>query len=74
MITNTVVDYIHQRRGEKITRWNHQLLSPGSLRLYTDAVHCKGAALENCLEFVDGTVWQICRPNQMQRATKGCMA
>ena len=68
MITNTVVDYIYLRHGEKITRWNYQLLSPGSLRLYADTVHRKGAALENCVGFVDGTVRQICRRDQMQRA------
>lgn len=68
MITNTVVDFIYRRHGEKITSWNHELLSPGSLRVYADAVHRKGAALENCFGFIDGTVRQICRPDQMQRA------
>ena len=65
MITNTVVDYIYQKHGEKITRWNNKLLSPGSLRLYADTVHRKGAALENCFGFVDATVRQICQPDQM---------
>ena len=31
-------------------------------------MHNKGAALQNCFGFVDGTVRQICRPGQMQRA------
>ena len=67
MITNTVVDFIFQNHGEKLTTWNHALLNPQSLRLYADAIHQKGAALENCFGFVDGTVRRICRPGQMQR-------
>lgn len=68
MITNTVVDFIYERHGEKITRWNHELLRPESLRVYAEAVKRKGAALNNCFGFIDGTVRQICRPDQMQRA------
>ena len=67
MITNTVVDFIFQNHGEKLTTWNHALLNPQSLRLYADAIHPKRAALENCFGFVDGTVRQICRPGQRQR-------
>ena len=67
MITNNVIDYIYERHGEKITHWNHRLLNPQCLQEYAAAVHRKGAALENCFGFVDGTVKQICRPGQMQR-------
>jgi len=35
---------------------------------------CKGAALQNCFGFVDGTVRPIARPDENQRVdTKGCM-
>lgn len=30
-------------------------------------MHQKGAALDNCFGFVDGTVKAICRPGQMQK-------
>ena len=67
MISNEVADFIYERHGEKITRWNHQLLNPHQLQQYVNAVHQKGAALDNCFGFVDGTVKAICRPGQMQR-------
>ena len=67
MISNEVLDFIYERHREKITRWNHQLLNPHCLQKYADAVHQKGAALDNCFGFVDGTVKAICRPGQMQR-------
>ncbi|XP_046862995.1 uncharacterized protein LOC124456663 [Xenia sp. Carnegie-2017] len=67
MIMNTVVDYIFERHGDKITSWNHQLLSPENLKIYAETIHQKGAALDNCFGFIDGTVRQICRPGEMQR-------
>ena len=37
------------------------------LQLYADAVSLKGAALNNCFGFIDGTVRPICRPGEHQR-------
>ena len=37
MISNEVADFIYERHGEKITRWNHQLLNPHQLQLYANA-------------------------------------
>ena len=67
MITSTVVDYIYEMHNDRITTWNHQLLSPENLQTYANAIHEKGAALDNCFGFVDGTVRRICRPGEMQR-------
>jgi hypothetical protein len=67
MISNEVVNFIYERHGEKITRWNHQLLNPHCLQQYADAIHQKGAALDNCFGFVDGTVKAICRPDKMRK-------
>ena len=67
MITTTVVDFIYGIHNERITTWNHQLLSPDNLQIYANAINQKGAALENCFGFIDGTVRQICRPDEMQR-------
>ena len=33
----------------------------------SDAVAVKGAALNNCFGFIDGTVRPICRPGEQQR-------
>ena len=67
MITNAVVDYIYDNHGHRVTEWNDQILAPASLETYADAIHMKGAALDNCFGFVDGTVRPICRPEQNQR-------
>lgn len=68
MICNTVVDFIYNLHGHRITEYNHNLLDSASLQVYADAVFAKGAALDNCFGFVDGTVRPICRPGEMQRA------
>lgn len=67
MITSTVADFIYVNHGYRITRWNNTILSPDNLERYAEAIHSKGAALDNCFGFVDGTVRPICRPNVNQR-------
>jgi hypothetical protein len=65
MIHNEVVDFIYNEHGHLVTRWNqHSILSARKLQKYADAIHAKGAALENCFGFVDGTVRPICRPKK----------
>ena len=49
------------------TQEDQQWLSPQHLETYADAVHQKGAALENCWDFVDGTVRPVCRPGEHQQ-------
>lgn len=67
MITNTVIDYLYDTHGHRITQWNNTLLDPHSLEQYAAAVADKGAALNNCFGFIDGTVRPICRPGENQR-------
>ena len=55
---------LHHRR---IAAWNQAILNPLALQQYADAVSDKGAALNNCFGFVDGTVRPICRPGENQR-------
>ena len=55
---------LHHRR---ITAWNQAILNPLVLQHYADTVSDKGAALNNCFGFVDGTVRPICRPGEHQR-------
>lgn len=43
------------------------MLDPTPLQVYGNAAFAKGAALDNCFGFVDGTVRPICRPGEMQR-------
>ena len=67
MATNHVIDFIYNTHGHRITRWNNLLLNPPALEMYARLVHDKGAALQNCFGFVDGTVRPIARPDQHQR-------
>lgn len=67
MVTNKALDFIYDTHGRRIKEWNHDLLSPARLKTYADAVYAKGAALENCLGFVDSTVRPIARPDENQK-------
>ena len=67
LICNQVTDWIYNTHGYKVTRWNHGILNPPLIATYADTVHSKGAALDNCFSFIDGTVWPISRPMSNQR-------
>ena len=69
MATNHVIDFIYwyNPHGHRISRWNNVLLNPPALEMYAQLVHDKGAALQNCFGFIDGTVRPIARPDQHQR-------
>ncbi|XP_068737629.1 trichohyalin-like [Montipora capricornis] len=67
MITNQMLDFIYNVHGYKVLNWNHDLLSPANLQTYVDTVTAKGAPLDNCFGFIDGTMRAIARPEQHQR-------
>ena len=67
MITNQVLDYIYQAHSHHILQWNHQQLSQANLERFAKVVHQKGAPLNNCFAFVDGTVRPICRPSTVNQ-------
>ena len=35
MITNTVLDYVYDRHGHRLTQWNNQVMDPNHLQQYT---------------------------------------
>ena len=67
MITNTVLNIIYENYNHKLRTLDQPWLAPEKLREYADAIQRKGAALNFCWGFIDGTVRPICRPNQNQR-------
>ncbi|XP_068752999.1 uncharacterized protein [Montipora capricornis] len=67
MVTNTVLDFIYDTHGARITRWNHDILGPDQMEMYAAAISAKGAPLQNCFGFIDGTVRPIARPGENQR-------
>ena len=67
MVVNEMISLIFARHGHLLTDFNQPWLSPANLVTFADAVYRKGAALENCWGFVDGTVRPVCRPGVHQR-------
>ena len=66
-ITNHTLDYIYENHGHLITQWNRNILNPRALQSYADSISRKGASLNNCFGFIDGTVRPISRPGHAQR-------
>ncbi|XP_073228181.1 uncharacterized protein [Porites lutea] len=67
MITNTVMDFIFDHHAHRLTQWNLSIMNAQALQSYADAVSARGAPLQNCFGFVDGTVRPIARPGEHQR-------
>ena len=67
MVSNLVLDYIYDEHHHRVSQWNMDILNPGLLQTYTNAIHHKGAPLDNCFGFVDGTVRPIARLGIDQR-------
>ena len=67
IINNFVLKFLYERWGHLFTTMNQQWLSPNNLQVFANAIHDKGAPLENCWGFVDGTVRPLCRPGENQR-------
>ena len=53
--------------GHCITQWKDALFNPPALEMYARPVPDKGATLQNCFGFINGTVRPIARPDQHQR-------
>jgi len=66
MITNTVLDWIYETHGFRLTSWNQPFISQVSLQQYSESISRKGTPLTNCFGFIDGTVRPICRPGLNQ--------
>ena len=67
MVVNKTMDIIYDQYGYLLRSFNQAWLAPACLAEYADAVHAKGAALDYCWGFVDGTVRPMCRPGTNQR-------
>ena len=67
MIANTVLDWVFNEHGFRLTSWNQPFLTPACLQEYACAIARQGSPLTNCFGFIDGTVCPICRPGEKQR-------
>ena len=48
MITNLMVDFLFGKYGDLLNNLNQPWLSPQHIQAYANAIHYKGAALNNC--------------------------
>lgn len=67
LIYNEELDLVYEQHHHRLESWNQPFLTSEVLQSYADAIHHKGAPLQNCFGFVDGTVRQIARPKYNQR-------
>ena len=67
VINNHMMNLIYDQWGFLLTDFNRQQLFPENLQRYANAVYARGAPLQNCWGFVDGTVRPISRPGHDQR-------
>ena len=62
LIFHFVLDHIYNFHNFRLLSWDQPFLQPPILYQYAQAVHNKGAPLDNCFAFVDGTVCPTLRP------------
>ena len=67
MIANTVLDWVFNKHGFRLTSWNQPLLTLACLKEYARAITRQGSPLTNCFGFIDGTARPICLPGEKQR-------
>ena len=67
LILSEVTEFLVNTHGHLLRDMDQPWLRPAQLELFAWAISQKGAALENCWGFVDGTVRPICRPGEHQR-------
>lgn len=65
-IFNLTVEAIHDRWGHLVDQLQHQDILP-KIELFCQAIHDRGAPLDRCWGFIDGTVRAIARPSRTQR-------
>ena len=67
MITNRMMDYLFDEYSHLLADLNQPWLSRDRLGHFAATIHDKGAPLENCWGFIDGTVRPLCKPDENQR-------
>ena len=67
MMSNYIQDHIYDNYMHLLNSFNQAWLAPDQLELFANKIHQKGAPLDFCWGFVDGTVRPLCRPSYGQR-------
>ena len=67
MISNEIMNYIYETQHHRLRSFDQLWLSPENLQNCANVIHAKGASLNNCWGFIDGTVRPVSRPGKHQR-------
>ena len=67
LIFNHVLSLLYHNHHHRLSSWNQWFLQPHMLQRFCESINNKGAPLQNCFGFIDGTVIPISRPGQNQR-------
>ena len=67
MITNRMMDCVFDVHSHLLAQLDQPCLSRDRLRHFAAIIYDKGAPLENCWGFIDGTVRPLCKPDRNQR-------
>lgn len=67
LVVNETVELLYNLHHHRFQSFDNIWLDRAHLQVYADAIYDKGAPLQNCFGFVDGTVRPICRPTHHQR-------
>lgn len=65
-IFNLTIEAIHERWGHLVSQLQHEAILP-KIDMFCQAIQHRGAPLDRCWGFIDGTVRAIARPWRMQR-------
>ena len=67
LMSNEIMNVIFNLHRNRLTSFNQAWLSRAKLEEYANVIHTKGAALQNCWGFIDGTVRPVCCPGENQQ-------
>ncbi|KAE8978631.1 hypothetical protein PR002_g24663 [Phytophthora rubi] len=65
-ISNGVLDFLYQSFPHLLL-FDDRRLTDATLSAYASAIYKKGAPLQTCVGFIDGTVRGMCRPKKIQK-------
>lgn len=67
LIFKHVTNFVYEAHRHRLTSWDQPFLQSDILDRYAQTIHGRGAPLQNCFGFIDGTLCKITRPKKNQR-------
>ncbi|XP_054764968.2 uncharacterized protein LOC129271719 [Lytechinus pictus] len=64
---NWITNFVYDAHRHRLSTLEQEWLAPHHLRTFANAIHQKGAPINNCWGFIHGTVRPTCRPREHQQ-------